>query len=70
MEEESRLRTSLEVECTFFDFKRIISETVLAITDSRISLEMFLKTMSFNFYMDLRAQALKKTSNKVVVKGN
>lgn len=58
------------MECTFFDFKRIISETVLAITDSRISLEMFLKTMSFNFYMDLRAQALKKTSNKVVVKGN
>ncbi len=59
-----------KLECIFFDFKRTISEIVSIITDSEISLEMFLKTMSFNFYKDLHAQVLEETSNGVVVKGN
>ena len=58
-----------KAECTFSDFKRLIGETVAAVTDTGISLEMFIKTMAFNFYKDVRAQVLGVTGNGVVVGG-
>ena len=63
-------RCCSKLKCTFSDFKRTISNIVSVITNNKISLEMLLKTILFNFYKDLHAQVLEETGNGVMVKSD
>ena len=56
-----------KVECTFSDFKRVISECIDATSQDGMVRETFFKTLAFNIHKGIRASILQITGNGVVV---
>ncbi len=54
-----------KAECTFLDFKRLISEQISGICDQGIIKEVVGKIEAFNYYKDVRAKMVGVTSNGV-----
>ena len=55
------------MECTFSDFKRVISECIDATSQDGMVRETFFKTLAFNIHKGIRASILQITGNGVVV---
>ena len=56
-----------KIECTFSDFKRVISECIDATSQDGMVRETFFKTLAFNIHKGIRASILQITGNGVVV---